>query len=77
VPKISRPKSWEGYEAVDVFEAARRLGRTVEAVRQLIKKGRLKRLETDDERVMIAVSELERFMRNQRPVQLRLLSGRK
>ena len=75
MPKINRPESWDGYDAVDVFEAACRLGRSIKATRHLVKKKLLARLDTTDRRVMIAVTEIESFKRREQPVRLRLLKG--
>lgn len=77
MPKVTRPDSWDGYDGVDVIEAARRIGRTVEAIKNLVKKGKLLRLESGDRRVIICAKSVDAFKRQQRPVQLRLLTGRK
>lgn len=75
VPKVTRPKSWEGCAAYDVLETARQLGRTENAVRLLIKKKKLKKLDTGDHRVMVAATAVEAFKRQQPPRQLRLLKA--
>jgi hypothetical protein len=76
VPRIARPKSWNGFLVIDVFEAVRRLGRTEKAVRRLIDKKRFQKVPTGDKRVMLYAEEVDAFAMTQPHVQLKLLKGR-
>lgn len=57
---MNRPEDWARAEMIDVIEAARRLGRSENAVRCLIKKGKIGARRVDS-RVMIESEEIERF----------------
>lgn len=73
MPKVYRPESWNGFLVIDVPEAARRLGRSEKAVRRLIDKKRLRRVPTDDRRVLVYASEVNAVAQSQPHVQLRLV----
>lgn len=75
MPKISRPESWDGYDLIDVKEFARRSGRTENAIRIMVKRGKLQN-RADDGRVMLDPADAKKI-KPRRAQQLRLLGNSK
>lgn len=74
MPKFARPDNWEGYECIDVKEAARRSGRSERAIRHLVRRGQLKKA-TADRRTLVFAYEIEGLIPVNRRAPLRLLDN--